>query len=92
MEHDTRRLMELLFAALAVYKFVQIIDMLLPKEPMPWVKVVATLVISYIVVVVLWTEKMWMDGLVVATLAGIVHSVIRMITLMGDMARTRSLK
>jgi len=84
--------MELLFAALAVYKFVQIIDMLLPKEPMPWVKVVATLVISYIVVVVLWTEKMWMDGLVVATLAGIVHSVIRMITLMGDMARTRSLK
>jgi len=92
MEHDTRRLMELLFAALAVYKFVQIIDMLLPKEPMPWVKVIATLVISYIVVVVLWTEKMWMDGLVVATLAGIVHSVIRMITLMGDMARTRSLK
>jgi len=84
--------MELLFAALAVYKFVQIIDMLLPKEPMPWVKVIATLVISYIVVVVLWTEKMWMDGLVVATLAGIVHSVIRMITLMGDMARTRSLK
>ena len=84
--------MELLFAALAVYKFVQVIDMLLPKEPMPWVKVVATLVISYIIVVVLWTEKMWMDGLVVATLAGIVHSVIRMITLMGDMARTRSLK
>jgi len=84
--------MELLFAALAVYKFVQIIDMLLPKEPMPWVKVVATLVVSYIVVVVLWTEKMWIDGLVVATLAGIVHSVIRMITLMGDMARTRSLK
>jgi len=84
--------MELLFAALAVYKFVQIIDMLLPKEPMPWVKVVATLVVSYIIVVVLWTEKMWMDGLVVATLAGIVHSVIRMITLMGDMARTRSLK
>lgn len=84
--------MELLFAALAVYKFVQVIDMLLPKEPMPWVKVVATLVISYVIVVVLWTEKMWMDGLVVATLAGIVHSVIRMITLMGDMARTRSLK
>lgn len=84
--------MELLLAALAVYKLIQIIDMLLPKEPMPWVKVVATLVVSYIAVVVLWTERMWMDGLVVATLAGIVHSTIRMITLMGDMARTRSLK
>lgn len=84
--------MELLFAALAVYKIVQIVDMMLPKEPMPWVKVVATLVISYAVVAVLWTDKIWMDGLVVATLAGIVHSTIRMITLMGDMARTRSLK
>jgi len=84
--------MELLVIALAVYKFVQIIDMLMPREVMPWVKVVATLVISYIVVVVLRTEKMWIDGLAVATLAGIVHSVIRMITLMGDMARTRSLK
>lgn len=84
--------MELLLAALAVYKIVQIVDMLLPKEPMPWVKVVATLLISYAIVAVLWTEKIWMDGLVVATFAGIVHSVIRMITLMGDMARTRSLK
>lgn len=84
--------MELLFAALAVYKIVQIVDMMLPKEPMPWVKVVATLVVSYAVVAVLWTDKIWMDGLVVATLAGIVHSTIRMITLMGDMARTRSLK
>ncbi len=84
--------MELLFAALAVYKIVQIVDMMLPKEPMPWVKVVATLVVSYVVVAVLWTDKIWMDGLVVATLAGIVHSTIRMITLMGDMARTRSLK
>jgi len=84
--------MGLLFAALAVYKIVQIVDMMLPKEPMPWVKVVATLVVSYAVVAVLWTDKIWMDGLVVATLAGIVHSTIRMITLMGDMARTRSLK
>lgn len=84
--------MELLLVALAVYKIVQIVDMMLPKEPMPWVKVVATLVVSYVLVVVIWTNTVWMDGLVVATLAGIIHSVIRMITLMGDMARTRSLK
>lgn len=84
--------MELLLAALAVYKIAQIIDMLLPKEPMPWVKVVATLLLSYAMSFALWTEKIWFDGLVIATLAGIVHSIIRMITLMGDMARTRSLK
>lgn len=84
--------MELILGALAVYKVVQVIDLLLPKEPMPWVKVIATLVISYGMVFALWTDKIWLHGLVVATLAGIVHSLIRMVTLTGDMARTRSLK
>ncbi len=84
--------MELLFAALAVYKVVQILDLFLTKEPMPWVKVVATLVMSYASVLILWTETIWLHGLVVATIAGIVHSLIRMITLMGDMARTKSLR
>jgi len=84
--------MELLLAALAVYKVVQILDLFLTKEPMPWVKVVATLVMSYVAVLVLWTDIIWLHGLVVATIAGIVHSLIRMITLMGDMARTKSLR
>lgn len=84
--------MELLLAALAVYKVVQILDLFLTKEPMPWVKVVATLVMSYATVLILWTEIIWLHGLVVATIAGIVHSLIRMITLMGDMARTKSLR
>lgn len=84
--------MELLLAALAVYKVVQILDLFLTKEPMPWVKVVATLVMSYASVLILWTDIIWLDGLVVATIAGIVHSLIRMITLMGDMARTKSLR
>jgi hypothetical protein len=84
--------MELLFAALAVYKIIQISDLVIPKEPMPWVKVVATLVVSYVVVVVLWTDVIWIHGLVVASIAGIIHSLVRMIILMGDMARTRSLR
>lgn len=84
--------MELLLAALAVYKIVQILDLFLTKEPMPWVKVVATLLISYALVLILWTDVIWLHGLVVATIAGIVHSLIRMITLMGDMARTKSLR
>jgi len=84
--------MDLLLAALAVYKIVQILDLFLTKEPMPWVKVVATLLISYALVLILWTDVIWLHGLVVATIAGIVHSLIRMITLMGDMARTKSLR
>lgn len=84
--------MELLLAALAVYKVVQILDLFLTKEPMPWVKVIATLVMSYASVLILWTDIIWLHGLVVATIAGIVHSLIRMITLMGDMARTKSLR
>jgi|APGre2960657404_1045060.scaffolds.fasta_scaffold25506_2 hypothetical protein len=84
--------MDLLFAALAVYKVVQILDLFLTKEPMPWVKVLTTLVMSYVAVLVLWTEVIWLHGLVVATIAGIVHSLIRMITLMGDMARAKSLR
>ena len=84
--------MELLLGALAVYKIVQVIDLLLPKEPMPWVKVIATLFVSYGIVFALWTDNIWLHGLAVATLAGIVHSLIRMVTFMGDMARTRSLK
>lgn len=84
--------MELLFAALAVYKIIQIFDLVIPKEPMPWVKVVATLVVSYVVVVVLWTDVIWIHGLVVASIAGIIHSLVRMIILMGDMAKTRSLR
>jgi len=54
--------------------------------------VFATTVVSYIGVAVLQTDRIWIDGLVVATLAGIVYSLVRLITLMGDMARTRSLK
>jgi hypothetical protein len=84
--------MEYIFVALAVYKFIQLVDLLLPKDPMPWVKVFATTVVSYIGVGVLQTDRIWIDGLVVATLAGIVYSLVRLITLMGDMARTRSLK
>lgn len=84
--------MELLLAALAVYKIVQILDLFIPKEPMPWVKVVTTLVLSYASVFILWTDTIWLHGLVVATIAGIVHSLIRMITFMGDMARTKSLR
>lgn len=84
--------MELIIGALAVYKVVQLLDLLTPKEAMPWVKVVFTLVLSYAVVLILWTNNPWMDGLAVATLAGATHAIIRMFLLMGDMARHKSVR
>jgi membrane-bound metal-dependent hydrolase YbcI (DUF457 family) len=84
--------MELIILALFVYKIVQLLDLFAPRDAMPWVKVVVTVLVSYIAVLAAWTEVIWRDGLAVATIAGIVHSLIRYITYGGDMARTRSLK
>ena len=84
--------MELIVGALAVYKVVQLLDLLTPKEAMPWVKVVFTLALSYAVVFILWTTNPWVDGLAVATLAGATHAIIRMFLLMGDMARHKSVR
>ena len=39
--------MLLLLCSLAVYKIVQTIDALLPKEPMPWVKLLASIALGY---------------------------------------------
>lgn len=84
--------MELLILALVVYKIVQLLDLFSPKEAMPWVKVVVTVLVSYVVTFAAWTDMIWRDGLAVATLAGIVHSLIRYITYAGDMSRTKSLR
>ena len=42
--------MELVILGLVVYKIVQMLDLLSPKEAMPWVKVLSSVLISYIVV------------------------------------------
>lgn len=84
--------MELLIASLAVYKIVQIINLLLPKEPMPWVKVVASTIISYAVVLVFQMNDIWISGLAVATVAGGIHSALRLATFSGDMAHRKSLR
>jgi hypothetical protein len=84
--------MNYIIAGLAVYTLVQLLNVLTPREAMPWVKILAGVVFGYGASFVLNIEDMWTSGLVVATLAGACHGVLRMITLVGDMSQRKSLK
>ena len=84
--------MNYVIAGLAVYKLVQLLNVLTPREAMPWVKILAGVAFGYGASFVLSIEDMWTSGLVVATLAGACHGVLRMITLVGDMSQRKSLK
>lgn len=84
--------MNYIICALAVYKAIQIIESLLPKEVMPWVKVIAGTVLSYIAIFIVPFDDRWLAGLAVAALAGAVHTLLRLLTLMGDMSFKRSIK
>lgn len=84
--------MELILCALATYKLVQVSEALSPREPMPWVKVMFSLAVAYSISAIAQIEDLWLAGLVVATLAGTVHAVLRLIMLIGDMAYRRSIK
>ena len=84
--------MNYIICALAVYKIVQILEAVSPKEVMPWVKVVAGTVLSYASIFVIHFKDRWLAGLVVATLAGAVHTLLRLLTLTGDMVHKKSIK
>jgi hypothetical protein len=84
--------MNYIICALAVYKTVQILESLLPREVMPWVKVLVGIVLSYIATFIIEFDDRWLSGLAVATLAGAVHTLLRLLTLMGDMSFKRSIK
>jgi hypothetical protein len=84
--------MNYIIAGLAVYKLIQVLDLLTPREAMPWVKVVLAVAISYGISFVVQIDELWTSGLVVATLAGATHTLLRLLTLTGDMAQRRSMK
>ena len=84
--------MNYIICALAVYKLIQVADALSPREAMPWVKVVVGVVTSYGATFVIPFTDPWLAGLAVATLAGAVHSLLRLLTFLGDMTSKRSLK
>jgi hypothetical protein len=84
--------MNYIICALAVYKMIQILEAVSPKEVMPWVKVVVGAVLSYASIFVIHFKDRWLAGLVVATLAGAVHTLLRLLTLTGDMVHKKSIK
>lgn len=84
--------MDLLIGALAVYKTVQILDVLSPREAMPWVKILLGVALSYPAGVLLHMDDLAVSGLAIAALSGTIHSVLRFLTLSGDAAQRRSLR
>jgi hypothetical protein len=84
--------MNYVIGGLAVYKLIQVLDLLTPREAMPWVKVVLAVALSYGISFVVQIDELWTSGLVVATLAGATHTLLRLLTLTGDMAQRRSMK
>lgn len=81
--------MNYIIGALAVYKIVQLLDALAPREAMPWVKVATGIIVGYVVSMTTSMDGGWTSGLVVATLAGACHGLLRFITLIGDSAGRR---
>lgn len=84
--------MNYIIGALAVYKLLQLVDALLPREAMPWVKILAGVAVSYGASFVVGVDNYYIGGLTIATLAGAFHTLLRCLTLVGDMSYRRSLK
>lgn len=71
-------------AGLAVYKLVQILDAVSPKEAMPWVKILVATLLSYGAAALLNIDRWWIAGLTIATIASACHGVMRVVMLWGD--------
>lgn len=84
--------MSYLLAGLAVYKLLQLLNALTPKEAMPWVKIVAGVALGYVASFVLNLPDKWTSGLAVATIASACHGLLRIITLHGDLAARKTYK
>ncbi len=84
--------MDYLLGALAVYKITHVLDILTPKEAMPWVKVTFSLLISFIFSFVMQLPDPFIAGCAIATIAGTVHAFLRLIVLVGDMTQRKVLR
>jgi hypothetical protein len=85
-------MISILLASLAVYKTLQFIDAVLPREAMPWVKILAGIVLGYVAGLIIGCENLVINGLAIASLSGTVHAVHRLLTLSGDAAHRKSLR
>jgi hypothetical protein len=78
--------MSLVLCGLAVYKLAQILDSLTPREAMPWVKLLVVAGLSFGAAAIAALDDLLISGFAVATIAGAVHSLLRLLTLLGDRA------
>lgn len=85
-------MINILLASLAVYKTIQLLDSLLPREAMPWVKILASIVLGYGAGLLMGCPDIAINGLAIATLSGTVHAIHRLLTLSGDAAHRKSLR
>jgi len=83
--------MSLLIAGLAAYKVQQFIEALLPKELAIWMKLLVSILLSYGAAALMGLEDLAVTGLAVATVAGTWHTVLRLVTFLGDWAWKKSL-
>ena len=84
--------MDYIIGALAVYKTVHLLELALPRPVETWVKVAASVALSYGAAVILWTDHLLISGLVIASLASVVHAVLRLLTLVGDLVMRRTIR
>jgi hypothetical protein len=84
--------MSYLLAGFAVYKLLQLLNALTPKEAMPWVKIIAGIAFGYGTSFIVNLPDKWTSGLVVATIASACHGLLRLITLHGDLAARKTYK
>ena len=81
-----------IIGALAVCKTVQLLEIALPRPVMPWVKVVTAVVLSYGAALLAGSDPLPLAGLAIATLAAGMHSVLRLLTLAGDLVMRRTIR
>jgi hypothetical protein len=55
---------------------------------MPWVKLLVVTTLSYSAAAVIGLNNLLISGLAVATLAGAAHTILRVLTIVGDRALT----
>lgn len=84
--------MTILIGGLAVYKAIHVLTTLLPKELSAWVTVFVGVVLGIGASWWLSENNVLLSGLAMATIAGATQSVLRLVTLTGDLSLRRSLK
>lgn len=81
-----------LICGFAVYKVIQLALTAIPKEPAPWIKVLAGVSLGMPSAFIVSLPYPLLSGLAVATLASAIHLMLRLIAVAGDLAIKRSLK